>query len=302
MTAEGADSKAAWENPLIPNARLRQIYVALMQARTLARAVPARRRNNATLGIEACLVSPAIDLGAGDLVSDALGGGVVEFLRGAMLVEVLGSGKISRRRGVTAGCGEAARLPDVPGAAERIWAALGAAAALKAASARAKIEAKARGTEAKQPGVVLVYAFPGETTLALWRKALTFAREKELPVLFVILPATQRKGSTAKVGGLSALAIRCGVPGIAVDADDAVALYRVVQESIGHARIGGGPALMECVPFVLEATGSKRSPTTDAIAGLERYMLQRGVATPAWMEREAKSFARRAEVGQAASK
>lgn len=302
MTAKGTDPKAAWENPLIPNARLRQIYVAMMQARSLARAVPARRRNYATLGIEACLVSPAVDLGAGDLVSDALDGGVIEFLRGAMLVEVLGSGKISRRRGVTAGCGEAARLPDALGATERIWAALGAAAALKAASARAEIEAKAASTAPKQPGVVVVYASPGETTAALWQKALTFAREKELPVLFVILPVAPAKSSSSKIGGLSALAIRCGVPGINVDADDAVALYRVAQESIGHARIGGGPALMECVPFVLEATWKRRGSTTDAITSLERYMLQRGVATRAWMEREAKSFGRRAKVERAASK
>jgi TPP-dependent pyruvate/acetoin dehydrogenase alpha subunit len=302
VTAKGTDSKAAWENPLIPNAKLRQIYVAMMQARSLARVVPARRRNNATLGIEACLVSPAIDLGAGDLVSDALGGGVIEFLRGAMLVEVLGSEKISRRRGVTADCGEAARLPEAPGVTERIWAALGAAAALKAASARIKVEAKAAGNEAKQPGVVVVYALPGEATTAVWQKTLTFAREKQLPVLFVILPSTPRKGNTAKAAGLCALAILCGVPGIAVDADDAVALYRVAQESIGHARIGGGPALMECVPFVLQTTESKRRPATDAITGLERYLLQRGVASRAWIEREAKSFAKRAEVERAASK
>ena len=302
MTAEGADSKAAWENPLIPNARLRQIYAAMLQARILARAVPTRRRNNATLGIEACLVSPAIDLGAGDLVSDALGGGVVEFLRGAMLADVLGSGKISRRRGVTAGCGEAARLPDAPGVAERIWSAIGAAAVLKAASARAKIEAKAAATEPKQAGVVVVYASPGETTVALWQKTLTFVREKQLPLLFVILPTTTRKSSTAKVGGLGALAIRCGVPGIAVDADDAVALYRVSQESIGHARIGGGPALMECLPYVLQMTATKRNPATDAITGLESYMLQRGVATRAWMQRETKSFTKRAGIARTASK
>ena len=302
MTAKGTDSKTAWENPLIPNARLRQIYVAMMQARSLARVVPARRRSNATLGIEACLVSPAVDLGAGDLVSDAPGGGVIEFLRGAMLVEAIGSGKISKRRGVTADCGEAARLPEAPGVTERIWAALGAAAALKAASARIKVEAKAAANEAKQPGVVVVYVSPGEATTAVWQKTLTFAREKQLPVLFVILPSMPRKGSSAKAAGLSALAILCGVPGIAVDADDAVALYRVAQESIGHARIGGGPALMECVPFVFQTTESKRRPATDAITVLEHYLLQRGVASRAWIEREAKSFAKRAGVERAASK
>ena len=38
------------------------------------------------------------------------------------------------------------------------------------------------------------------------------------------------------------------------DAHDAVAIYRVAQESIGHARMGGGPALMG--PGVPRCTGS----------------------------------------------
>jgi len=72
-----------------------------------------------------------------------------------------------------------------------------------------------------------------------------------------------------------------------------VAIYRVAQESIGHARIGGGTALMECVPFVPVGATGKVRVTQDAIAGLEQYMVQRGIASRAWMEREAKSFARR---------
>jgi hypothetical protein len=57
--------------------------------------------------------------------------------------------------------------------------------------------------------------------------------------------------------------------------------------------MGGGAALMECVPFVLEGAAGKARVTDDAIAGLERYLVQRGVATRTWMEREAKAFAKR---------
>jgi TPP-dependent pyruvate/acetoin dehydrogenase alpha subunit len=76
-----------------------------------------------------------------------------------------------------------------------------------------------------------------------------------------------------------------------VDADDAVAIYRVAQESIGRARIGGGPALIECVPFDVRGAG-KRAAASDGIAGLESYLVQRKVVTKVWMEREAKAFAR----------
>jgi TPP-dependent pyruvate/acetoin dehydrogenase alpha subunit len=79
------------------------------------------------------------------------------------------------------------------------------------------------------------------------------------------------------------------VSGIPVVADDAVAIYRVAQESIGRARVGGGAALMECVPFVTKGAAGPG----DGIAGLESYLLERKVATKAWMEREAKGFAKR---------
>jgi TPP-dependent pyruvate/acetoin dehydrogenase alpha subunit len=305
MTTGAADAGAAWENPLIPNARLRQIYRAMLQVRMLARALRGRRRGGVTLGLEACLVSASVDLGPGDLVSDALAGGVVEFLRGAKLGVVLGRDQVSTKRGVTADCGAAAPLPATADVAERIWAALGAAAALKAEAARANIESKAADETARQAGVVVVFALPGELPAPLWRKALTFAYEKELPVLFVVLPAAQAKGGNvraAKMGGVSAMAVRCGVPGIPVDADDAVAIYRVAQESIGHARIGGGTALMECVPFVIEGAAGRRSPAADAIVGLQRYLVDRRVATQAWIEREAKSFAMRVAGENAASK
>lgn len=294
MMADGADAGAAWENPLIPNARLRQIYLAMTRARVLALALPAGRVKGAR-GLEACLVSAAVDLGPGDLVSDGLGGGVVEYLRGAALGEVLRPGAAKKKRGPLANCGGAERLATAPGIAERMWAAVGAAAALKAAAARAKIEAKAKDVTAEQAGVVVVFVLPEQVPAGLWRKALTFAHEQELPALFVVLPGKRGKA----LGRVSALALRCGVPGIPVDADDAVAIYRVAQESIGHARIGGGAAVIECVPFVVSGAAGKAA---DAIAGLEAYLVERKVATRSWIDGEARSFAKRLTVENAASK
>ena len=63
MMAERAETEAGWENPLIPNARLRQMYRAMMRLRGLARALPAKGRDG--LGMEACLVSTSVDLGPG---------------------------------------------------------------------------------------------------------------------------------------------------------------------------------------------------------------------------------------------
>jgi TPP-dependent pyruvate/acetoin dehydrogenase alpha subunit len=88
---------------------------------------------------------------------------------------------------------------------------------------------------------------------------------------------------------------------MAVDGHDAVAIYRVAQESIGRARMGGGAVLMECVPFVLHGGAAKPNSKPDAIAAIEQYMLQRGVVTRRWMEREARRFARSLAAARAAA-
>ena len=131
---------------------------------------------------------------------------------------------------------------------------------------------------------------PSEAPAVVWRKALRFAAEQELPIVFVAMPAARGGAAEAETGGVSALSLRCGVPGIAVDQDDAVAIYRVAQESIGRARAGGGAALIECVPFVLDGMEGKRSE--DAILALGRYLLHRKICTSAWMDRAATSFAK----------
>jgi hypothetical protein len=308
--ATGREAEAAYENPLIPNAKLRQIYVAMVRARLLGKALAKRRRGQGALGLEACLASTSVDLGPDDFVSDAVMDGTVDFLRGAMFEPTLG-GTVqtlrdttlesvlrpdhkARRRGLKADCGAPSRLPAMPGNEARFWTAMGIALALKAQHAHGRAETNADA--ARRDGVVVVYARPGEGSPALWRQVLAFAAEHLLPVLFVVLRTVQRQGANAKAtrpGAMSAVAHRHGVPGMAVDADDAVALYRVAQEAIARARIGGGAALMECVPFLLEGTKQLPQTTADAIEELERYMLARGVATRRWMEREAKSCARR---------
>lgn len=291
--ATGTETETTFDNPLIPNARVRQIYLAMMQVRqlqeTLASQRPRRPGSAAALGLEACLVSTSVDLGARDVVSDALAGGVVDFLRGATLESVVRRDGTAKKRGFKASCGSAAKLPDWPGIEERLWAALGTAATLKAQRAHEK--SADDGTTADS-GVAVVYTRFGEATPGLWKRTLTFAAEQDLPIMFVVLPAVGR-ADTMKAGGMSAVAHRHGIPGIPVDADDAVAIYRVAQEALGRARMGGGAVLIECVPFILEGARGLHKAAMDGIRGLEHYMLGRRIATKKWMEQETKSFVKR---------
>jgi hypothetical protein len=295
VTAKQANKlQAAWENPLMPNARLRQIYLAMMQARAYARALPARRGTRSTLSLEACLVSPAVDLGPGDLVSDVLSGEVLDFLRGTP------AARKGKKHPLTADCGAAGSLPGKAASAERVWTAVGAAAALQSLPTGFNTS---EGS-AMRLGVVVLYLLPDELPLTLLKQVLSFSHENRLPLLFVVLPPARGNAAATqslKAGKLSDLALRCGVPAILVDAADAVAIYRVAQESIGHARIGAGPALIECTPFSLPTIGVRKTPAADAITTLEHYMLPRKVVTMAWIERETRAFAKRLAREKAAS-
>jgi hypothetical protein len=286
-----------FENPLIPNAKLRQIYAAMVRLRALGEALASRsRKAGLNLGDwHACLVSTSVDLGPQDVASDAslrsdTQSRILDFLRGDPAEAVLNpeqSGAKRPRRKTLAECSSAGRLPAGVGIQERIWAAIGAAGA-----AKAKTKAlKAAGTALEPSGVAVTYVGAEELATRLWRKVLAYASIESLPILFIVLPADS-SGRGPRTGTTSAIALQHGIPGMAVDCEDAVAIYRVAQEAIGRARDGGGPALIECVHFVIDGTKSART-RADAIAALEQYMLSRGVATRTWMEGEARAFRKR---------
>lgn len=275
--------KVAFENPLIPNARLKQIYRAILRAHLLGQALPPAKRA-LTAAREAALVSSALDLTARDFVLDALTTPVIHLLRGTPLKHAVNpKDKISPL--YTTNSGSPFRLPILTDPAARIWTALGVAGTLSDATHAKKSRKKSDSTDADS-AVVLSISISGEVPAEIWKPALTRAAQHDLPVIFLLLPSSaQKKSPHSDTTALRAIAHKAGVPAIPVDAADPVALYRVAQESIGHARIGGGPAIIECVSFPAPA-----SRTPAAIAHIEEYILSRGIATRAWMDREASSF------------
>ena len=266
-----------FENPLVPNAKLRQMYVAMAEMRALDERIPrllkrakGRRRMDSTRGHEACRVSTAIDLGPGDLVSDSQVGVVMDLLAGekvdSLLERVAALGLEKRGKKVKKVATRSGRLlPWIDDAGERLRMAMGAALSFKTL---------------KQANVVVAYVRHGEVAKGAWRKLLGLASKLELPVIFVILPAVkpEKKGGIA----VSAKTARWGVPGIPVDASDAVALYRVAQESMGRTRGGDGPVLIECVEYQVKRKG--RSAPVDPLAQMKDFLLSRKVCDEAWLK------------------
>ena len=69
--------------------------------------------------------------------------------------------------------------------------------------------------------------------------------------------------------------------GIPVDAGDAVALYRVAQESLGRTRGGDGPVLIECLE--LQMRGKNGSLPVDPLVQMKKFLLGRKLCTAAWL-------------------
>lgn len=245
------------ENPLVPHRVLRQIYSFMLGLRRLERSLAdAGQMPENAAGYEACLASLAASLRKGDLLSEG-GGGIT-----LALLQQTSPSQIRRQARDVGYADGVVELPTMAVATERLLMAVGAAVTAKAS---------------KKGQVLIVLVDAGEVSLPLWRQMLGFVSRLELPMLFVVLPAKR----TAGQGRLSAQSAGWGVPGFPVDGSDALAMYRVVQESMGRLRTGGGPVLIECLAW--HVAGSRR---VDPVARMRDLLLNRGISTAAMLERE----------------
>jgi TPP-dependent pyruvate/acetoin dehydrogenase alpha subunit len=266
------------ENPLVPNKKLRQMYGAMVDARVLdqhiarlqkrAKGLKGRRRLESIRGQEACRISTAIDLGPGDLVSDSQMGVVMDLIAGAKvdsLLKHVAAFHLDQKIKKAKTAGTSVRLlPWIEDAGERLRLAMGAALSFKTLG---------------RANVVVAYVRHGEIARGVWRQVLGLASKLELPVIFVVLPAV-RGEKRSGMANLSAKTARWGVPGIPVDAGDAVALYRVAQESMGRTRGGDGPVLIECIECRVKGKGA----SVDPLVQMAKFLLARKVCTKAWLE------------------
>ncbi len=111
-----------------------------------------------------------------------------------------------------------------------------------------------------------------------WASTLTQAQQQRLPVAFLIVETAPLANATPLLWStLVKHAKSAAVPTVSVDGEDAVALYRVVQESLHRARLGDGPTVIWCA---LPSANSKRK-SSNALSSMERYLAVRGLLKPA---------------------
>ena len=154
-----------------------------------------------------------------------------------------------------------------------------------------------------KPNVVVALADDGLAALGLWHEAAGLASRHRLPIIFMVENCAQSHpngaGTVQSDDDLRDRAEAYGFPGITVDGNDIVAVWRVTQESIHRARCGAGPTLIECRTWRWHAEAdasasngraSKAAREHDPLVHMEHYMKKRGLWKQAWKERLAGDY------------
>ncbi|MHC4815688.1 MAG: pyruvate dehydrogenase (acetyl-transferring) E1 component subunit alpha [Planctomycetota bacterium] len=134
----------------------------------------------------------------------------------------------------------------------------------------------------------------GGTSSIDFHSGLNFAGVYKAPVVFVCennhwaisVPLQQQTASET----IAAKAQAYGMPGVRVDGNDVLAVYRVCKEAVERARKGDGPTLVETVTYRMAAHSSSddasryRDPKEyemwkqlDPIQRFQKYLKQRGL-------------------------
>jgi len=153
----------------------------------------------------------------------------------------------------------------------------------------------------EKSNVVVALADDGLAALGCWHEAATVAAQQRLPIVFIVENGDQsHRNGTGVVkydGDLRDRAEAYGFPGITVDGNDIVAVWRVTQESIHRARSGAGPTLIECRTWRWHAeaddNSARRFSSTrlmqarkahDPLHHMEHYMKKRSLWQAAWKD------------------
>jgi hypothetical protein len=234
------------ENPLLPNRRLKELLELMQRCQALDRRAPKR------VAREALIAATAIHLESGDILCGTPADATAKAIAPAQNKNprVTWSAIIEPEENVA--------LPKAP----RL--------ALCAAMANGL---RASGTG----GVVLAFSEAGATELGL-AETLAYAQHARVPFLLAVADVTNGGGTRANTINFAAvtkIATKLQFPIFPVDGEDAVAVYRVMQECALRARNGEGPAI---IWGVLEATATgKLTRSTQPIARMEKYLSVRGL-------------------------
>jgi len=239
---------------------LRRMYVSMLKCRILAERVQGRMADRQptagsdfAVGHEAILVGATLELGPEDTIVASSSDFAAQVAKGALL-EYL-SAQATLENGIHSRASAASFDPF------NLSTGLALAHRLE-----------------KRRNVVVALCAEDTSKADRCHEAMKFAGIHKLPIIYVLKLGSAfglepGKRSPA-LDDLSFVARDYGFPAIIVDSNDAMAVWRVTQESVHRARNGAGPTLVECETQLAHAN--------DPLAHMEHYMKKRGSWDDEW--------------------
>jgi TPP-dependent pyruvate/acetoin dehydrogenase alpha subunit len=261
---------------LVSNEKLLAIYSAMIRCRMLEQRATALFQQgrlasdlHASFGREAASAGVGIDLQPNDALSIAPGDWLPAFVKGMPLEKLL--------RMLASPSAQLNLHPSASPSDFELKNTLAVDEAHRPESVRDRaVAAKAAGE-----GAIVAAILPSSDELIQpWHSILVEAASKRLPIVFVhhvaVAAANRPSESPANRKGQNPDALFHGVPAIAVDACDAVAVYRVAYEAIIRARQGRGATLLECLAHN-DTSVEANANAGDPISSMENYLKRKGI-------------------------
>ncbi|HEY4607361.1 MAG TPA: dehydrogenase E1 component subunit alpha/beta [Acidimicrobiia bacterium] len=148
-----------------------------------------------------------------------------------------------------------------------------------------------------EDAVVVVYGGEGSTSEGDWHEAMNWAGIRKLPIIFVIENnnyAISVPSEEEVAGSLAARATSYGFPGVEVDGNRTLRVYKVMREAVARARSGDGPTLIEAETYRYYAHTSDDNDTLyrsreevetwrkrDPVARVRQYLIENRLLTEA---------------------
>src|ERR1700674_4358924 len=204
-----------------------------------------RGTSHLALGQEAIAAGYAVAMRKDDYTFCTYRGHGHTLARGASMAAAMGE-LLGRSNGMLHGKGGSMHLTDVMHGAMGSYAIVGA---------HLPIAAGAWSAQARKSGQVAVCFFgDGTTNIGAFHEALNLAVVWKLPVVFVCennqyMEYTPIRSVTAVEHPAADRASAYGLDAILVDGNDADVMYETARQTIGKARGGGGPSLVEALTY-----------------------------------------------------
>ncbi|NWF87815.1 pyruvate dehydrogenase (acetyl-transferring) E1 component subunit alpha [Candidatus Bathyarchaeota archaeon] len=116
----------------------------------------------------------------------------------------------------------------------------------------AALSAKLRNTSQ----IVACFFGEGASNQGTFHESINMAATWCLPVIFVcennLYAMGTRQSRVMAIENISDRAAAYGIPGVTVDGNDVIAVYKASQKAAGQARKGEGPTLIECKTYRLK--------------------------------------------------